>query len=402
MPAHEHRQVRVVVTLLHDRLAAPVEREVVPDVAAVDLDREVHLGLACVHFGRVVGRKRRGLERDVQLAEPVLVRAQERDRVLGRLHADRGEQRVHVVADQIGDRADRPVRVFPGRRVLAPGLVDRAVLDDAGGVGHPLGEEALEGIEEQRAGRLQQGPHRLAAQESPAEDVVLSLPEGQRLVGRQVVRAERELRLQEPLAQEPRLRRLDRPHADLSALEPVGARAQLGILAEGGQRRIAVGRDRRRGATVGGDRVHARGELLLEPVGVLQRLLEVASRPIAVHEAEIAGERLEPRAIDRVVAGLARGRDVLFDAGRQHRQRRRDAEHLQVVVLARAGRIAVGVQRDRWRAPGTSRGRRSAWHRAPPRPAGSSAPTRPRDRRRAAPPLSPRRPAPSSRRRPRR
>ena len=76
----------------------------------------------------------------------------------------------------------------------------------------------------------------------------------------------------------------------------------------------------------------------------LQRLVVVALRAIAIQVADVARPLLEPLAIDRVDAGLARRRGVRLHARRQHRQRRRDAEHLQVVVVARRGLVAVRVQ----------------------------------------------------------
>ena len=70
-----------------------------------------------------------------------------------------------------------------------------------------------------------------------------------------------------------------------------------------------------------------------------------------------------PCAIDGVVAGLARRRDLGLDARRQHRQRRRDAEHLQEVVRRPRWSTARRRPACRWPARRTSRGSRSAWPR---------------------------------------
>ena len=74
----------------------------------------------------------------------------------------------------------------------------------------------------------------------------------------------------------------------------------------------------------------------------MQRLLVVALRPIAIEEPDVARELLEPLAIDGVDAGLTGGRHVGLHARRQDRQRRRDAEHLEEVVVPRARRLPVG------------------------------------------------------------
>ncbi len=114
----------------------------------------------------------------------------------------------------------RDVRaVAPGDRVLALDEVDRAVLDDAGGVGDPFGQHALERLQRQRARRPQQHPQRLAAHEAPAEDVVFALPGGQRLVRLQIVHPGRvaAARGQQPLAQHARLHRAHDPQPRLPA-----------------------------------------------------------------------------------------------------------------------------------------------------------------------------------------
>ncbi len=125
----------------------------------------------------------------------------------------------------------------------------------------------------------------------------------------------------------------------LPAQVAIDAPARLRILAQRRQHRL--GRQRHAGSP----RRPARGDLLVDPVGVVQRLLVVALRAIAIEEPDVARELLQPLAIDGVVAGLARRRDVRLHARRQHRQRRRDAEHLEVVVLARAARrLPLGVE----------------------------------------------------------
>ena len=264
------------------------------------------------------------------------MRAQERDHVLGRRDADRAEQRVHVVADQIGHRMHDAVGIAPGGRVLAPERVDRTVLDDARRVRDALGEQALERLQRQRPRRPQQHPQRLAAQEAPAEDVVLALPGGQRLVRRQVVRAGRvaAARGQQPLAQHARLQRAHGAHPGLPARVAIDAPAQLRIGAHLFDRLVARQRDR---ADHGGDR-------LVQPGGVLLRLIELAARAVAIQVDDVARPLLQALAIDGVDAVLVGGRHGRLGARRQHRQRRRDPEHLEVVVLAGSRRIAVRVQ----------------------------------------------------------
>ena len=113
-----------------------------------------------------------------------------------------------------------------------------------------------------------------------------------------------------------------------------------------------------------------RRDRLVDPGGVLQRLLVLAARAIAIQVDDVARPLLQPLAIDRVDAGLARGRRVRLHARRQHRQRRRDAEHLQEIVLAGPRPRRRPRPADRWRARRTSRGTRSASRPRPRRPAG--------------------------------
>ncbi len=231
VPGHEQRQVGEVLTALDDRLAAAVVGKVVPDITAVDLHRQVHLA-------GVVGRQRRRWIADGLRGGVVAggVRAQEACQLSRRGHAQRRRQGVDVGADQVGDRV-RLAGLVPVRRPLLQ-AIDRTVLDDAGGVGHALGQDALEGVQVQVAGRAQQAGRRLAAQEAPAEDVVLALPVGQRLVGGQIEHAVGEVRAavggaraQQPLAGQARLRRPHRAQPGDPPQEPVDAAARLRIVA---------------------------------------------------------------------------------------------------------------------------------------------------------------------------
>ena len=267
-----------------------------------------------------------------------------------------------MIAHDIGHDVGDAVLVAVGGRVLATRLVDRSVLDDAGGVGDALGDHALERAEPQRARGLQQRAPTvsLAAQQPhPKMSFLRSQSARASCVGRSYCPSTYRLRgaTSPPHTSRACAARRARRRACPPQV-PVDAHAGLGIGAQRRQhflarqggtgrarvlRRVGVHGRACAHAAVAGRRRGAGLGFLLYPVGVSQRLEPLALRPIAVEEADVAGPLLEADAIDAVVASLAGGRDVLLDARGEHAERGRDAEHLEVVVLARLRGLSILV-----------------------------------------------------------
>ena len=283
------------------------------------------------------------------------------------------QQRVDVVADQVGHRAGRRRRaVAPGDRRSCAGcrLIEPSSTMPAASATRSASTR-LNASSDSGAGRPQQHPQRLAAQEAPAEDVVLALPGGQRLVRLQIVHPGRvaAARGQQPLAQHARLHRAHGPHPRLPARDS-DRRARAAS-----DRRAAPSSALSRGTTAAappsGPPSPACAAIdLVEPGGVLQRLLVFAARAIAIQVDDVARPLLQALAIDRVDAGLARGRT-------RPPPRAPPAPTATAGCRTPPGNCArrVGPRRrphpaDRWPARRTSRGRRSASRPRPRRPAG--------------------------------
>ena len=328
---------------MDDGLAVLVEGKVVPDVAAIDLDGEVHV-LA------VIGRQRRSAEGEVQAGEPLAPHpAQEGRDVIGVADRERGQERVGGVADEISHLVLLAARVLVRHGFLA--ARHGAVLENARGVGDALHEDAAECIEVQVHGRALERGGGFAPEKSPAEDVVLSLPRGQRLVGRQVEVAVHMAypRDEQSFAHQARLHRADGAQASLAATVAFDALGQLAIaLGDAGQQRVAA--LVRTQLVVGRRQLHlARGRVggrpiarqqLLDPAGIGQRLPVFLLGLLA---ALIRDHALESREASQIYLRVASLAPIFFYAREQDRERGRDAIRLQVVAVALHPHGALGL-----------------------------------------------------------
>ena len=244
----------------------------------------------------------------------------------------------------------------------------RAVLDDAGRVGDPLGQDALE---RRRGSSSSGGRSRRPASRRPGipsrrcRSCAPTRPAPRAWAGRTCpsvkrVRASSTAAPRTPGAPAPRAPRAGAPGRAGSDRR---ARASWDPSRSAVSTARALARERadRRRPPPGGDLAVTACRTQSASRSAFEVL---ALGALAVQVADLAREppQRAPGPARRSRRSRA-GCEVLLHARRQHRQRRRDAEHLEVVVLAAVRGCAVRVDLDRWPAPRTSPGRRWAWRR---------------------------------------
>ena len=286
--------------------------ELVPDVAAVDLRREVHLG------GVVLGQRREAHGHAQRAEVTRRVPLEERQRVLGGLEAEAREDGVGGGGHEVGHGVARAVAA--GVRRLR-----RTILEDPPRVHGALREHAAQGREVVDEQRARERLERRALEVGLVEDGVLLLEVEHRLAHGRVVDAGLVLgELERALAGEALLHLGERGARRLHA--PVRLDV-LGVARHGlGERLEALG------ASLGARRL----EPQLAEV-VLGQLLLLGRR--APGRDLVDGEQRR-----RVEGRIAGPRRVGEKPGAQHAERGRYAVQLEVVLVAGVEALTVAVR----------------------------------------------------------